>query len=123
MTIQLLLTEEERLYSVFQHDSATAHIAHVSLEALQEVFEDHVISCGLWPPRSSDLTPCDFYLWGSLKDKVCKTNPHTVEELRNNIRREISTVSGEELQRVNNNLFRKCTECIWSGGQHCQHLL
>jgi hypothetical protein len=28
------LTEEERLYSVFQKDSATAHTAHVSLEAL-----------------------------------------------------------------------------------------
>jgi hypothetical protein len=23
-----------------------------------------------WPPRSPDLTPCDFYLWGFVKDSV-----------------------------------------------------
>jgi hypothetical protein len=28
---------------------------------------------------------CDFYLWGSLKDRVYKTNPHALEEIRNSI--------------------------------------
>jgi hypothetical protein len=56
------LTEEERLYSVFQQDSATANMAYISLEALWEVFGDHIISHGLWPPRSPNLTPCDFNL-------------------------------------------------------------
>jgi hypothetical protein len=23
-----------------------------------------------WPPRSPDLTPCDFFLWGFIKDRV-----------------------------------------------------
>jgi hypothetical protein len=27
---------------------------------------------------------CNFYLWGNLKYKVYKNNPHTLEELRNN---------------------------------------
>jgi hypothetical protein len=40
------LTEEERLYGVFQQDSATAHI---NLEALRKVFSGHVICHGLWP--------------------------------------------------------------------------
>jgi hypothetical protein len=64
------LTEGERLYGVFQLDFATAHMSYVSLEALWKVFSDHIISRGLWPPRSPDLVPCDFYLWGSLKDKM-----------------------------------------------------
>jgi hypothetical protein len=46
------LTEEERLHGAFQQDSATAHTAHVSVEALREVLDDGVISRGLWPPRS-----------------------------------------------------------------------
>jgi hypothetical protein len=111
------LTEEERLYGVFQHGSAAPHMARVSLEALREVCDDRVIGRGLWPPLSPDLKPCDFYLWGSLKNKVYKTDPHTLEEVRHDIRREISTVSGEEFQKVNN-VFRRYTECIWSGGQH-----
>jgi hypothetical protein len=61
-------------------------------------------------------------LWGSSKVKVFKRNPRPLEELSNNIRRELSTVSGEELQRVNNVLFRY-SECIQSGGQHFQHLV
>jgi hypothetical protein len=73
-------------------------MAHVSLEALREVSDYGVISRGLWRPRFPDLTPCDFYLWDILKVKVYKTNPHTLEGLRNNISSEISTISGEELQ-------------------------
>jgi hypothetical protein len=116
------LTEEERLY-VFQQDCATANMAHVSLEALWEVFGDHVISHGLWPPCSSDLTSCDFYLCESSRDNMYKTNPHTLDALRNNNHHEISAISGEELQRVNNNVFRRYTECIQSGGQNFQHTL
>jgi hypothetical protein len=41
-------TEEERLYDVFQLDSATAHTAYVSSEALRKIFGDHIISRGLW---------------------------------------------------------------------------
>ena len=26
----------------------------------------------LWPPRSPDLTPCDFFLWGYVKDNAYK---------------------------------------------------
>ena len=56
----------------------------------------------LCPLYSSDWTPCDSFLWGRLKDNVYTTNPHTLEELRYHIRRQISTIAGEELQRVNN---------------------
>jgi hypothetical protein len=42
------------------------------------------------------------YLWGSLKYKVYETHSHTLEALRNNICCKISTISGKELQKVNN---------------------
>jgi hypothetical protein len=77
------VTEEEKLYCYFQQDSATAHTAHVSLEALSEVFVGRIISRGFSSPHSPDLTRCDFYLWGSLDDKVYKRNPHTLEKPRN----------------------------------------
>jgi hypothetical protein len=43
--------------------------------ALEGVFGDRTVSRGLWPARSPDLTPCNFYLWGNLKDKVYRINP------------------------------------------------
>jgi len=47
---------------------------------------------------------------GNLKVKVYKTNRHTLEKLRNIICYEISTISREELQRVNNNAFHVYTK-------------
>ena len=41
----------------------------------------------------SDLTACNFYLWGSLKDKGYKKIPHKVEELEQNIMNEIINIT------------------------------
>jgi hypothetical protein len=30
-------------------------------------------SNNLWPPRSPDLTPLDFFLWGTLKERIYQT--------------------------------------------------
>ena len=39
-----------------------------------------------WPPRSQDLTPCDFFLWGFVKDTVfVPPIPTNVQELCNSI--------------------------------------
>jgi hypothetical protein len=73
------------------------------------------------PSEQSDL--CKFYVCNSVKDWVCKRNPLILEERRNNNRHEISVVSGEQFQRVNNDVFHRYTKCIRSGGQHFQHLL
>jgi hypothetical protein len=45
------------------------------------------------------------------------------EELKGNIRREISNIAAENLQKVNQNLFSQCEECLCVEGQHFQHLL
>ncbi|GFW23135.1 uncharacterized protein TNCV_3802351 [Trichonephila clavipes] len=42
----------------------------------------HDLTCLHWPPRSTDLTPCDFFLWGFVKDKVfVRPLPQDLEEL------------------------------------------
>jgi hypothetical protein len=61
-------------------------------------------------------------LWVTLKYKAHKPNLHTLEELRNNTRSDILTISGEKLRTVNNEL-RSRTENIWSTGQYFLHLL
>jgi hypothetical protein len=53
-------TEEERLYGWFQQDSATAHTAHMSMQALSILFGGRIMSSGIWPARSPNLNP-DFF--------------------------------------------------------------
>jgi hypothetical protein len=67
---------------------------------------DRIISHGSWPACSPDLTTCNLYLWGNIKDKVYKTNPYTEEELKENTQREILVVLQEQLLQVNSNLFK-----------------
>jgi hypothetical protein len=64
-----------------------------------------------------------FFFWGCLKDKIYNSNPRTAEELKENIHREITNIPEEQLQRVTQNLFRRCEECLRAEGQHFQHLL
>ena len=56
------------------------------MEWLSTRFKDRIISRNaefLWPPYSPDLNPCDFYLWGYLKNKVYTSpTPKTTEELK-----------------------------------------
>lgn len=50
----------------FQQDGATAHCANETLQLLQTKFGDRIISRRTqqpWPPRSPDLSACDFFLW------------------------------------------------------------
>ena len=65
---------------------------------------------------------CDFYLWRRLENKVYATNPHTLEELKASIMREIYSISEIELIRVNANFLKRCQKCVDEGG-HFQHLV
>jgi hypothetical protein len=56
-----------------------ANVILASFTALEEVLDGRIIRCGLWP-YIPDLTPCDFYLWRCLNDKVYKTNPCALQQ-------------------------------------------
>jgi inhibitor of nuclear factor kappa-B kinase subunit alpha len=77
----------------------------------------------LWPARSPDLNPCDFYLWGNLKDKVYSNNPHTLVELTQSIRETISSIEVSELKLVSNNILKRLEACLRAEGRHFEHLL
>jgi len=56
---------------------------------IQSFLGDRVISKGLWPPRSPDLTPSDCFLWGYLKGRVYQNKPRTIDAFKANITEEI----------------------------------
>jgi len=54
-----------------------------------------------WPPRSPDLTPCDFFLWGFVKDTVfVPPLPANLLDLRNRITAAVALVDRDMLTRV-----------------------
>jgi hypothetical protein len=118
------LTEEERKSFFFQQDGATCHTCRVSLQRVHDVFsEERTVSKNLWPPRSPDLTTCDFFLWGHLKSTVYESNPHTIQKLKDNINHAVAAIDITILHRVYLNMIRRAQLCIDAGGNHFQHLL
>jgi hypothetical protein len=106
---------EGRLCAWFQQDSATARTARMSVQTLSDIIGDRIIITGIWPTRSSDLNPSNFFFCGCLNIKVHKSNLCT-EELKENIRKEIAKTPAERLQMVNQNLFRPCEESLYVEG-------
>ncbi|GFW85353.1 uncharacterized protein TNCV_143981 [Trichonephila clavipes] len=88
----------------FQQDGATCHTAlslSLSLSLvpqsiyLKDTFGDRLISRFgpvNWPPRSSDLTPLDYFLWSYVKSLVYADKPQTLDHLEDNIRRVITNI-------------------------------
>jgi hypothetical protein len=64
----------------------------------------------------------DFFLWGHLKGRAYMNKPRTLDELRENIRREIQMVTSEVLAANIRNM-RRVQLCIDAQGGHFQHLL
>lgn len=59
-------------------DGVPSHIVHPVKSFLEKNFPGKTIGRGLdifWPPRSPDLTPCDYFLLDFLKQKVFARQP------------------------------------------------
>ncbi|GFS65876.1 uncharacterized protein TNCV_390981 [Trichonephila clavipes] len=90
----VLVVVEQRVIELwFQQDGATCHIARATIDLLKDTFGDHLISRFgpvNWPPRSCDLTPLIYFLWGYVKSLVYADKPQTFDHLEDNIRRVIT---------------------------------
>jgi hypothetical protein len=60
----------------------------------QQLFAGHfcdlIVARGLYPPRSPDLNPPYFFLWGFLKEIIDSNNPRSLEDLKHNTEQAVS---------------------------------
>ena len=82
---------------------ATCHTAKATLDVLRPVSEDCIISHRadvVWPSRSCDLTPLDYYLWGAIEDKCYADKSETIDALKDNIRKAIGEIHLHTIDNV-----------------------
>jgi len=113
-----LLDDKELSIGYFQQDGATSHTSHASMDEIQSFFGDRVVSKGIWPPRSPDLTPPGYFLWGYLKGRVYQNKSRTIDTLKANITDEIQTVTADVLARTFQNMARRVQSCLDANGGH-----
>ena len=52
-----------------------------------------------WTPYSTNLKPCDFFLWGFFKDEYYLQHPETIEELKDTIKDVVQSINEATIQR------------------------
>jgi hypothetical protein len=108
----------------FQHDGAPSHFGTNVRQYYDATFLARWIGRrgAIEWPRSPDLTPLDFFLWGYLKSKVYFNRPNNVDELRQRIRAEVEHITPEVLERSVQSVYTHIDQCQMVDGEQFEHL-
>ncbi|GFX87365.1 putative LOC100569746 [Trichonephila clavipes] len=105
---------------------STHHCSRATIDLLKDTFGDHLISRFgpvNWPPRSCDLTPLDYFLWGYVKSLVHADKPQTLDHLEDNIRRVIADIRPQMLEKVIENWMSRLDYIRASPGNHMPEII
>lgn len=109
----------------FQQDGAPPHFGVNVRRYLDDIFPDRWIGrrgAIEWPPRSPDLTPLDYFLWGYVKERVYQNKPDNIDALKEKIRIVFNNIPIEAIQNSVNGFYHRLAACQVEGGGHFQHL-
>ncbi|GFV22243.1 DUF4817 domain-containing protein [Trichonephila clavipes] len=109
-----------------QQDGATCHTARATIDLLKDTFGDRLISRFgpvNWPPRSCDLTPLDYFLWGYVKSLVYADKPQTLDHLEDNIRRVIADIRPQMSEKGIENWTSRLDYIRASHGSHMPEII
>lgn len=110
---------------LFMQDGAPPHYAAIVKRYLEEQLPQRWIGRGgpvSWPPRSPDLTPMDFFLWGKVKNEVFSRSPCTLEDLRQYITEALAAINRQLCTKVCRSMKSRLEECMNVDGWHFEHL-
>lgn len=116
----------------WQQDGAPPHYARISRHVINRLFgnrwigrlgqDDRAIP---WPPRSPDLTPLDYYLWGHVKALVYNHQINDREQLRARILEAFDEVKRQPqmIQHAVDSVRGRCHQIIRNNGRHIENLI
>lgn len=110
----------------YQQDGAPAHNALIVRNYLDTEFPNRWLGTHgpiPWPPRSPDLTPPDFFLWGFLKNEIYQRQHENLEELQESIRAAFRKISRIHLINTLRSVKKRCELCRNLNGFQFEHML
>jgi len=105
----------------FQHDGTPPHSSHEVRNFLNYRFPGRWIGRGgphNWPPRSPDLSPLGYWVWGWMKELVYSVKVVTRDELLGLILDAADRIrnSQRKLQRATRAVHNRAAACVAAGG-------
>lgn len=112
--------------TVWQQDGAPPHNSREVQTYLNEKYGIRWIGTNgpiRWPPRSPDITPLDFFIWGHVKNLIYINTFHDVGELRQKVLEVFSSITNSQIKHCHRSIIKRITKCIELGGGHIEHVL
>lgn len=116
-------------WQFFQQDGAWSHAVVAVLDIHDEHFDDKVLSnclpnsldiCGPGHHTLWDFCPCDYFLWGFVKDTIYRNKWHTFKELKQEI---VAAVNSDSEETLNCSCMKFMTSTADGNGHQCAHIL
>lgn len=108
----------------FQQDGAPPHWCKEVRSFLDRTFPRGWIGRGSnsvpWPSRSPDLSPCDFYLWGAIKNRVYETRPQNMDDLKSRIKKAFEEITSDTSRLVLDSYVKRLRKCVIVSGAHVE---
>ena len=115
---------KRRILATFGFIGTTLRVTQPKLHSMFfPIFEDRItshIADVVWPPRSCDMTPLDYYLWGAVKEKCYAHKP---DALKDNIREVIGEIQLHTIDNVLKNCSDHLGYCLGSWGSYFNEII
>jgi hypothetical protein len=114
------INDIDRNAMFWQQGGAPLHTSNATMQCLRGQFPGRVISKHgdwPWPPRSPDLTVCDFFLWGYLKHRIWNV-PHD-EQLNNS--RQLREAIVTECHNIDQQIIQRSFDCMVTQATRCMN--
>ena len=100
----------------FMQDGAGPHYANKVKNMLNKKYPRRWIGKGsyfqTWQPRSPELTPCDFFLWGYLKHRIALRRPSSKNELIETVKKEFEAIPRERIALACRSVTSRMEKCL-----------
>ena len=109
----------------FMQDGASSHTTNANLEFLLSKFQGRVISNKtniIWPPKSPDMNPLDFFLWGHSMSHIYRCQPRTLTDLKDMVGDFCQELDPDLVKKVCRSVFTRAKICIQQKGGHFEHI-
>ena len=108
--------------TIWQQDGAKPHQARVVMEWLDSIFMGRMLALkslrgDSWAQYSPDCNPCDFFLWGYLKEKVYQPLPATMASLKRKIRAELEMIPELMVSKAVLSMNKRGDQMVQAKGQ------
>ena len=105
----------------FQQDGAPAHQARETVELLKVETPDFIAQ-NLLPPKSPDLNPVEYKIWGLLQEQVYKTSIKDVDELQHWVAEEWDKQLDQHIiDKAVAEWRKRLRACVTAGGGQFEH--